>query len=140
MISLTLHTDRDVAEARRRLCEIPAASLPLVLTLKKYRKHHTQAQLDMLGAHFRDIARWRYGKMTVPQRIYEQVVDDFRESKIWPSYSEPEPDVFTGEILYRKKSRRDLSGDEIKGIVQWLEAFMIERGIVSHAPVDNWQT
>ena len=87
----------------------------------------------------RDIARWKYVVDVVPEHLYNKVLEDFRRTDIWPSYDNPEPDVFTGEVLYRKKSRRDLNSDEINGIVQWLEHFMIEHNVISHAPVDNWQ-
>lgn len=93
----------------------------------------------MLNAHLRDIARHKFGDFTVPERVFEQVVEDFKRTDIWPRYSDADPDVFTGEVLYRPKSRRDLTQAEAEGIVQWLEHFMEARGIPSNAPVDNWQ-
>lgn len=137
MINVTILSDVALAHAVKRLSAL-GEKLPLTLTIKKYRKHHSDQQLKLLGAMFRDIARWKYARDVVPERLYENVVDDFKRTEIWPSYDNPEPDIFTGEVLYRKKSRRDLSNDEIKGIVQWLEHFMSEHSVVSHAEIDRW--
>jgi len=93
-----------------------------------------------LNAHIRDIARHQYGALTVPERIFERVLDDFKKTDIWPRYSDPEPDYFTGEQLYRPKSRADLTDQEIRGIVNWLELWMHEKEIPSNRPIDNWQT
>ncbi len=93
-----------------------------------------------LNAHIRDIARHRYGEMTVPERIFKQVLDDFKKSEVWPKYDNPEPDYFTGETLYRPLSRSDLTDQQILGIVNWLEHFMHSHEIESHRPVENWQT
>lgn len=138
MITLTILSDASLAHAVKRLAALNE-NLPLTLIIKKYRKHHSNQQLKLLGAMLRDIARWKYVVDVVPEHLYNRVLEDFRRTDIWPSYDNPEPDVFTGEVLYRKKSRRDLNIDEIKGIVQWLEHFMVEHGVISHAPVDNWQ-
>lgn len=137
MITVTILSDAELAHAVKRLAAL-SEKLPLTLIIKKYRKHHSDQQLKMLGAMLRDIARWKYARDVVPESLYERVVEDFRRTDIWPSYDNPEPDVFTGEVLYRKKSRRDLNSDEIKGIANWLEHFMVEHNVVSHAPVDRW--
>lgn len=137
MITVTILSDAALAHAVKQLAAL-GEKLPLTLIIKKYHKHHSDQQLKLLGAMLRDIARWKYARDVVPESLYEKVVEDFKRTDIWPSYDDPEPDVFTGEVLYRKKSRRDLSSDEIKGIVQWLEAFQIEHDVISHAQVDRW--
>lgn len=137
MIQIAITSDAALAQAVKRLAAL-GEKLPLTLIIKKYRKHHSDQQLKLLGAMLRDIARWKYGRDVVPESLYERVVDDFKRTDIWPRYDTQEADVFTGEVLYRPKSRRDLSSDEIKGIVQWLEHFQVEHGVVSHAPVDRW--
>ena len=91
-----------------------------------------------LNAHLRDIARHRCGSFAVPERVFERVVEDFKRTDIWPRDSDSEPDYFTGEVLYRPKSRGDLSEDEAKGIVRWLEHYMAENNIPSNAPAERW--
>ena len=70
---------------------------------EKFRRRESKNR--ELNAHIRDIARHQYGALTVPERIFERVLDDFKKTDIWPRYSDPEPDYFTGEQLYRPKSR-----------------------------------
>jgi hypothetical protein len=104
---------------------------------KKIRRRESKNR--ELNAHIRDIARHQYGAFTVPDRVFERVLEDFKRTDIWPRYADPEPDYFTGEQLYRPKSRRDLTDQEIRGIVNWLEHWMHEKEIPSNRPVDNWQ-
>jgi hypothetical protein len=105
---------------------------------RKPKSLRTPTRNRMLNAHLRDIARFKFGGMEVPERVFQAVVDDFKRTDIWPRYSDAEPDTFTGEVLYRPKSRADLTQAEAVGIVAWLEHFMVERGIPSNAPKDHW--
>lgn len=135
-IAIAVTDDEDRIQARRI---IDHYETPFTLTAKHVNFRRKESKNRLLNAHLRDIARWKYGEMTVPDRVFETVVDDFKRTDIWPRYDNPEPDVFTGEVLYRSKSRSDLTDEEIKGIVQWLEHFMSEKHVKSHAPEDNWQ-
>lgn len=112
---------------------------PLMVSLDEAKKPISWRKNRELEAHLRDIARWRVGDMYVPERIFDNVVDDFKRTDIWPKESTPEPDTFTGELLYRPISRAKLTQIQAQGIVNWLEAYMHEHNIPSHAPVDNWQ-
>lgn len=111
----------------------------LVLRIEKLRERRSERKNRELNAHIRDIARWRCGQMRVPERVFEQVLEDFKGSDVWPRYSDPEPNVFTGEVLYRPKSRGHLSEEEAKGITNWLALFMVQHEIPSHAPTDRWE-
>jgi hypothetical protein len=104
---------------------------------KKLRRRESKNR--ELNAHIRDIGRHRYGAYTIPDRIFDAVLEDFKKTDIWPRYSDPEPDYFTGEQLYRPKSRAHLTDKEVGGIVNWLEHWMHEKEIPSNRPVDNWQ-
>jgi|SRR5579859_2609977 len=96
-------------------------------------------KLKRVKAHLYDIARWRADTMTPSKRVFERVCEDFKRTDIWPRYSDPEPDYLTGEVMYRPKHTNDLTNAEEKGVMQWLEHYMIENKIQSHAPGDNWQ-
>lgn len=89
---------------------------------------------DALNAMLRDIARWRIKAYDVPNKVFEQCVEDFKRSEIWPKNSDPEPDYMTGEILYRPVSRRKLSPLQQDGIMAWLVHYMTENEIPSHDP------
>src|SRR5690242_10294585 len=110
-------TREDVQDAARKLLELEDRHLPISIHLKRIVKRRGEDKNRLLNAHLRDIARWRYGGMTVPEKVFERVVEDFKASEVWPRYSDPEPDYFTGEVLYRPKSRADLSNQEVSGIV-----------------------
>lgn len=138
MIHRLVKDRNELRDMTAALLALPDKQFPMVLSFCKYRKRHTEQQNRMLNAHIRDIARWIYKDMKVPERVFDDVLDDLKRNLIWPRYSEPEPDVFSGEVLYRSKSRRDLSSDELRHIVEWLEKFMAEEGVESHAPVDRW--
>lgn len=114
---------------------IPAKHYPIRIEVKRDRPKRREDKNRLLNAHLRDIARHRYGGMTVPERVFEDCVDDFKRSEIWPKYSDPEPDYMTGEVLYRPKSRADLTDQEIRGIVDWLTIYMIDRKIQSTADI-----
>lgn len=108
------------------------------LELTPVREARSMVLHDKLYAHLRDIARHRYGAMTAPDRVVEIVKEDFKRTDIWPRYSDPEPDTFTGEVLYRAKSVAHMDDAEKKGVIQWLEYYMGEKKIPSHAPTDRW--
>lgn len=112
--------------------------VPLVISLRRYSPPRSMEKNAALYAHFRDIARHRYGRMDVPERAVEQVKDDFKKTDIWPRYSDAEPDYFTGEVLYRPKSCASLSALELGGILQWLDHYMSINEIRSHASRDDW--
>lgn len=120
------------------LLALNESALPIEVTVKKHQPRRKDNQNDALYAHLRDIARSTWNKMDVPDRVVERVKADFKRTDIWPKYSDPEPDYFTGEVLYRPKSCADLSTAEAAGILQWLEHYMHEHGIKSHAPIDQW--
>lgn len=109
------------------------------VTFSPVKARRRESKNRALYAHLRDIARHRLGFLYVPEREIERVKADFKRTDIWPRYADAEPDYFTGEVLYRPKSCRDLTDAEVRGILAWLEAYMTEHGIVSHAPADNWQ-
>lgn len=138
MIHRLITTKNELRDATAALLALPDKSLPLVLSFCKYRKRHTEQQNRMLNAHIRDIARWIYKDMKVPERVFEGVLYKLKLNVIWPRYSDPEPNEFTGETVYLPKSRRDLTSDELKRLVEWLEKFMAEHEVPSHAPVDRW--
>lgn len=117
------------------LLAIPDKHYPIRIEVKREQKKRREDKNRLLNAHLRDIARHRYGGMTVPERVFEACVDDFKRSEVWPKYSNPEPDYATGEILYRPKSRADLTDQEVRGIVDWLTIYMIDRQIPSTAEV-----
>ena len=112
---------------------------PLIVSWEEAEQIVTWRKHKEVQAHLRDIARWRYGSMTVPERVFENVVDDFKKSEIWPKQGDPEPDYFTGELLYRPVSRTKLTQQQAQGIINWLVAYMGEHQIPSHAPTENWQ-
>ena len=133
----------ELVATAQALLLIPEDKLPIAVSIRKMRPLRDEDKNRLLNAHIRDIARHLHGNMTVPERLFERIVNDIKAMKvngahIWPRYSEPEPDTFTGEILYRPKSRSDLNNDEIRGIVNWLELYMAEKGITSHAPEERW--
>lgn len=113
--------------------------VPLVISLRRYSPRRNNEQNSSLYAHFRDIARHRYDRMDVPDRAVENVKEDFKRTDIWPRHSDPEPDYFTGEVMYRPKSCASLSAVEARGILQWLDAYMSAHSIPSHAPTDRWE-
>lgn len=144
MTSAICHSRHDLEEVARAVCDVPDAELPLRVELKRYRGKAQTRYLRRLNAQMRDIARWQYGQFTVPERVFDNVVEKTKHMRvdgkhIWPRYSEPDPDPYTGEVVYGPKSRADLNDDECKGICQWLDDFMITRSIPSNAPADNWQ-
>lgn len=112
--------------------QCPTCKRPLHKTIA-YRK------LKRVKAHLYDIARWRSGMEIPPKRVFLQVCADFKHTEIWPHYSDPEPDYYTGEVLYRPKHTNDLTDKEEQGIINWLTWYFIENKIPSHAPADNWQ-
>jgi hypothetical protein len=118
---------------------LQTAEYPVRVTFEKAEPRIDYQKLKRLCAMLYDIARFRSGEFHPPARVYEQVVEDFKRTDIWPRYSDPDPDMFTGEVLYRPKSRKDLTPAEYKGVCQWLEHYMTSNGIPSHAPADNWQ-
>lgn len=127
----------ELKEALLALSAIPEKFLPVRISVKRERKKRGEDKNRLLNAHLRDIARHHYGGMTVPERVMDNVVDDFKRSEIWPKYSDPEPDYNTGEVLYRPKSRADLTDQEVRGIVDWLAIYMMERHILSYGPTDQ---
>ena len=129
------HTPSELKEALLALAVIPEKALPIRIHVQKERPKRREDKNRLLNAHLRDIARHRYGGMTVPERVFEACVDDFKRSEIWPKYSDPEPDYMTGEVLYRPKSRADLTDQEVRGIVDWLTLWMIDRQIPSTADI-----
>lgn len=129
-------TREDLQDAAGKLLQLEDRHLPITIHIKRIVKRRGEDRNRMLNAHFRDIARFRYGSMTVPERVFEQVVEDFKRSDVWPRYSDPTPDYYTGESLYRPKSRADLTNQEVSGIVNWLTAYMLEREIPSHGPTE----
>jgi hypothetical protein len=127
-------THAEIAGACEALLNIPEKHYPIRLEVKRENRKRGEDKNRLLNAHFRDIARWRYGAMTVPERVFEQVVEDFKRSDVWPRYSNPEPDYYTGEVRYLPKSRGDLSDQEVRGIVDWLAWYILEHQIPVHAP------
>jgi hypothetical protein len=115
------------------------AEYPVRVSYEKAEAHIDYRKLKRLCAMLYDIARFRDGSLTPRKQIYDRVVEDFKNTQIWPRYSDPEPDNFTGEVLYRPKSRADLTPKEYQGIRQWLEHYMAANEIPSHARDDNWQ-
>ncbi len=136
-VSFIIRHEHDRAEA---VALISSLNFPgrYRLELRQVREARSKRLHDKLYAHLRDIARQRYGSMTVPDRVVENVKSDFKRTDVWPRYSDSEPDTFTGEVLYRPKSTADMSDAEKRGVIQWLEAYMLEHEIPSYAPVDNW--
>ena len=130
-------TPSELKEALLALAVIPEKALPIRIHVQKERPKRREDKNRLLNAHLRDIARHRYGGMTVPERVMENVVEDFKRSDVWPRYSDPEPDYNTGEVLYRAKSRGDLNDAEVSGIVNWLSEYMNARGIQSYGPTDQ---
>ncbi len=131
-------TQEDMREFAQALSKMPADKLPLEVSITRILPRRKEERNRLLNAHIRDIARHRHGSMTVPERLFERILDDIKRADVWPRYSNPEPDEFTGEVLYRPMSRAHLSDKAISGIVNWLELYMQHKGIVSHAPVDRW--
>ena len=141
-IAFTLESGGKRTRSIDRLLEI-VMQLPkekeFTVEVDLFRKRRSDAKNKLLNAHLRDIARWRHGGvMTVPDKVFDNVVNDFKASDVWPRYSDPEPDYMTGEQLYRAKSRRDLTQLEASGIVNWLTVYMRERDISSHAPEQDY--
>lgn len=130
----------DTDEDRHAIAELleSVKDTPVRVTVAPFHERITETKNRALNAHLRDIARWRLGDMLVPDRVFDRVVEDFKATDIWPHYDDPEPDYYTGEVLYRPKSRADLTDFEARNIVRWLEAYMQEHEIPSHAPVDRW--
>lgn len=118
---------------------LQTAEYPVRVSFEKAEPHLSYHKLKQVCAMLYDIARFRDGSMTPRKQTYERVVQDFKNTDIWPRYSDPDPDNFTGEVLYRPKSRGDLTPKEARGVCQWLEHYMTANEIPSHAPADNWQ-
>lgn len=129
-----LRNRSELDEAIIALRAIPDKHYPLRMEVKRENRKRKETKNRLLNGHLRDIARWRYGAMTVPEKVMERVVEDFKRSDVWPRYSDAEPDYLTGEVLYRPKSRADLTDMEVSGIVNWLSEYINERGIPIHAP------
>ena len=141
-IAFTLESGGKRTRSIDRLLEV-VMQLPkekeFTVEVDLFRKRRSDAKNKLLNVHLRDIARWRHGGvMTVPDKVFENVVEDFKASTVWPKYSDPEPDYMTGEVLYRPKSRRDLTQLEASGIVNWLTAYCLEHEIPSHAPEQDY--
>ncbi len=137
MPQFIISNDRERREAVRKLVDSPETDWPLRVTITKYSHSHSAAQLDKLGGMLRDIARWKIGNPEVSDFQYENVVDDFKRTDIWPRYAASDADIFSGEVVYRPKSRRDLRSDEISGILSWLEFFMAEHCVPIQAAEDK---
>lgn len=75
---------RDVTAA---LLALPDKHFPMVLSFCKYRKRRTEQQNKMLNGHIRDIARWIYKDMKVPERVFEGVLWKLKLNIIWPACS-----------------------------------------------------
>lgn len=117
---------------------------PTECVIQTYEPKAGPQRLRGLMARVRDIVRHKLGDMTVPEHRVEQVVDDLKAmtvngAHLWPRESDSTPDHFTGEVLYRAKSRRDLTVQEIAGLIRWLDAYMAENNIPSNAPTERWE-
>lgn len=124
----------DVRDVAGKLLQLEERHLPVTFHLKRLVKRRGEDKNRLLNAHLRDIARWRYGAFTVPDRVFDRVVEDFKGSDVWPRYSDPEPDYYTGEVRYLPKSRADLTDQEISGIVNWLTVYIIDHKVPVHVP------
>jgi len=126
----------EIAEACEALLNIPEKHYPIRIEVKRENRKRKESKNRLLNVHMRDIARWRYNMGTVPDRLFEKVVDDTKNLQvdgkhIWPRYSDPEPDTYTGETTYGPVSRADLTDKQIEGIMDWLVLFIAE----NHIPV-----
>lgn len=113
---------------------IPAKHYPLRIEVKREHPRRRESKNRLLNAHIRDIARWRYGVDTVPEKLFEKIVADTKALQvdgkhIWPRYNDPEPDTYTGEVVYGPVSRGELTDKQINGIMDWLVQFIAANNI-----------
>ena len=86
-------TPSELKEALLALAVIPEKALPIRIHVQKEREKRKESKNRLLNAHIRDIARWKFGIETVPERMFDKVVNDtrpgylHRRSHIWSCLS-----------------------------------------------------
>lgn len=141
-LTFTLETPHEWAEFGRTAAKVVQGDglrYPLKVEVKTHSPKAASAKLDAMMAMVRDICRFYYGSMTVPERIVEEHVEKLKTMVIngkdlWPKTDDTTPDYFTGEVLYAPVSRAKLNEAQIKGIMDWLSLYMVEHRIPSNDP------
>lgn len=64
----------------------------------------------------------------------ERVLAALKDTNIWPRYALAQRNPFSGEVWYLPKSRRDLTREELDGILDHLRGFCTERAIPCDGP------